>query len=135
VLVAPPTPPTSMGENIVIAWNNSTETARTVSFGMDFLKRAKRVTALTIEGGNTVPGPSAAELALNLRRHGIEADWKEAPAQGRKTGAAMLEEAKLLGADLMIKGAYTQSRLRQMIFGGATSHILAEADLPLLMAN
>jgi nucleotide-binding universal stress UspA family protein len=40
-----------------------------------------------------------------------------------------------VGGDLLIKGAYTQSRLRQMIFGGATSHILAEANLPVLMAN
>jgi nucleotide-binding universal stress UspA family protein len=40
-----------------------------------------------------------------------------------------------LGADLLIKGAYTQSRLRQMIFGGATSHILAMAPLPVLIAH
>jgi nucleotide-binding universal stress UspA family protein len=36
---------------------------------------------------------------------------------------------------LLVKGAYTQSRLRQMIFGGATRHILAHATLPVLMAN
>ncbi|MEL6964604.1 MAG: universal stress protein, partial [Pseudomonadota bacterium] len=44
-------------------------------------------------------------------------------------------ESQAFGADLMIKGAYTQSRLRQMIFGGATSHILAKANLPIFMAN
>ena len=41
----------------------------------------------------------------------------------------------IAAADLIIKGAYTQSRLRQMIFGGATSHILAAAELPVVMAN
>jgi len=40
---------------------------------------------------------------------------------GRNTGAAILETAQSLGCDLLIKGAYTQSRLRQMIFGAATS--------------
>jgi nucleotide-binding universal stress UspA family protein len=35
----------------------------------------------------------------------------------------------------MIKGAYTQSRLRQMIFGGATRHIIMEAKIPVLMAH
>jgi nucleotide-binding universal stress UspA family protein len=74
-------------------------------------------------------------MALNLRRHGVDADWKEEPARGRRTGAAILEEATRMGADVLIKGAYTQSRLRQMIFGGATSHILAESELPVLMAN
>ena len=37
--------------------------------------------------------------------------------------------------DLLIKGAYTQSWLRQLIFGGATRHILANATLPVLMAH
>jgi nucleotide-binding universal stress UspA family protein len=40
-----------------------------------------------------------------------------------------------VGADLLIKGGYTQSRLRQMIFGGATNHILNEAQIPVLMAH
>ena len=34
-----------------------------------------------------------------------------------------------------MKGAYTQSRLRQMILGGATSHILANTTLPVFMAH
>ena len=53
----------------------------------------------------------------------------------RAVGKAILDETAAVGGDLLIKGAYTQSRLRQMIFGGATSHILAEANLPVLMAN
>jgi len=40
-----------------------------------------------------------------------------------------------VGGDLLIKGGYTQSRLRQMIFGGATSQILAHAEIPVLMAH
>jgi nucleotide-binding universal stress UspA family protein len=36
---------------------------------------------------------------------------------------------------LIVKGAYTHSRLRQMFFGGATSHILAYAEIPIIMAH
>ena len=54
---------------------------------------------------------------------------------GRNTGAVILETAQSLGCDLLIKGAYTQSRLRQMIFGGATQHVLANAAMPVLLAN
>jgi nucleotide-binding universal stress UspA family protein len=43
--------------------------------------------------------------------------------------------AKAEGCDLLVKGAFTRNRLRQMIFGGATSHIMQHADLPLLMAH
>ena len=49
--------------------------------------------------------------------------------------AALLEEAAAANADLLLKGAYTHSRLRQMIFGGATSHILGAAEIPVIMAH
>jgi nucleotide-binding universal stress UspA family protein len=54
---------------------------------------------------------------------------------GRTTGEAVLAVAQSLNCDLLVKGAYTQSRLRQLIFGGATRHILGHATLPVLMAN
>jgi nucleotide-binding universal stress UspA family protein len=54
---------------------------------------------------------------------------------GRSTGEAILAAAQSLGCNLLIKGAYTQSRLRQMIFGGATQHIMANATMPVLLAN
>ena len=134
ILLAPPRQPATIGEHVVIAWNCSTESARTVAFAMPVLEQAKRVTVLTIEGG-LVPGPSAVDLARLLEMNGITAMLHHAPARGRTSGAAILEEAAAIGCDLLIKGAYTQSRLRQMIFGGATSHILVAAEVPVLMAN
>ena len=83
-----------------------------------------------------VPGPAGREVAQNLIRHNIPARAKHVECGNRgAVGACMLKEAADIGADLMLKGAYTQSRLRQMIFGGATSHILSNAELPVLMAN
>jgi nucleotide-binding universal stress UspA family protein len=46
-----------------------------------------------------------------------------------------LKEAMEAGADLLLKGAYTQSRIRQMIFGGGTRHIIMESKIPVLMAR
>jgi nucleotide-binding universal stress UspA family protein len=135
LLIAPPTAPRTLGENVCIAWNGSSETARTVAFAMPFILAAKKVSVVGVQKG-MVPGPSGAELAHNLRRHGISVDWKDVPnTDPRGSGEAMLGEAMALGADLVVKGAYTQSRLRQMIFGGATSHILAKTELPVIMAN
>ncbi len=136
VLIAPPNAPQALARNVVVAWNASTETARAVAFAMPFLQSAERVTVLTVEGA-LVPGPSGEEVANSLRRHGVNADaisnmGKRSPAAA---GVVMLEESERLGADLLIKGGYTQSRLRQMIFGGATNHILNEAQIPVLMAH
>ncbi|MCJ2127634.1 universal stress protein [Methylobacterium sp. E-045] len=134
ILLAPPTPPTSLGEAILIAWNGSSETARAVAFAMPFLRKASRIRVVSAEGG-MVPGPSAEDLARALACEGIFADHK-AFTEGRRTpGEVFLNEAQEFGCDLLIKGAYTQSRLRQMIFGGATSHVLAHATMPMLMAH
>jgi nucleotide-binding universal stress UspA family protein len=135
VLIAPPTPPAQIGTNVMVHWNCSTEQARTTAFAMPLLHQADRVTVLHVEGGAAVPGPSAAQAAQYLQRNGIKAEQKTVGLEGRTTGEVILATAQSLGCDLLIKGAYTQSRLRQMIFGGATRHILANAALPVLMAN
>lgn len=135
VLMAPTTAPTTLGENIIIAWNGSTETARTVAFAMPFLERAKQVEVVTVEGSQ-VPGPTGEELAAALRRHGISVTARHVPGRQRTTpGDIFLVEAKKTGCDLMIKGAYTQSRLRQLIFGGTTRQIIMEAEIPVILAH
>ena len=53
----------------------------------------------------------------------------------RTAGEVVLEECVRSGADLLVKGAYTQSRLRQLMFGGATRHVLANARIPVVMAH
>jgi nucleotide-binding universal stress UspA family protein len=134
ILIAPPTPPPRLGDVVVIAWNGSTETARTVAFALPLLEQAERVVVLTVEGW-MVPGPSGEQLARYLRANGIAAEPLGVPAGRRNNGETVLANAAALGCDLLVKGAYTQSRLRQMIFGGATAHILARAEMPVLMAH
>jgi nucleotide-binding universal stress UspA family protein len=102
---------------------------------MPLLQRADRVTVLTIIGGTEVSGPAAEQLIHYLRRNRIAAELKIVELAGRNTGQTILATAQALGCDLLIKGAYTQSRLRQMIFGGATQHVLENAMMPVLLAN
>jgi nucleotide-binding universal stress UspA family protein len=134
VLIAPPSPPADLGRNVLVAWNGSTEQARTTEFALPLLHAAERVTVLSVEGGMT-PGPTGDGVALQLRRNGIPATAVTLAPGTRTTGEFILDQAKSLGCDLLVKGAYTQSRMRQMIFGGATRHILGHATLPVLMAH
>ena len=135
ILLAPPLAQRQIGTNVLIAWNCSTEQARATALAMPLLQTADRVTVLTIAGGTAVPGPPAEQLIRYLQRNGIVAEPMRVELDGRSTGEAILTTAQSLGCDLLIKGAYTQSRLRQMIFGGATQHVLANAALPVLLAN
>ena len=134
ILLAPPAPPPQIATNVLIAWNRSTEQARAIALAMPLLQKAKRVTVLTVIGGTEVPGPSAEQLIHYLQRNGIAAEPMKVELGGKNTGQAILAAAQSLDCDLLIKGAYTQSRLRQMIFGGATRHVLENADIPVLLA-
>jgi nucleotide-binding universal stress UspA family protein len=138
VLIVPSSTPQTLGRNVLVAWNRSTEQARTNAFALPLLRLADRVTVLTVEGGMTT-GPSGDEAALHMRRNGVKATALTvkpgARLGGEAAGEMALEHAAALGCDLLVKCAYTQSRLRQMIFGGATRHILANATLPILMAH
>ena len=135
VLLAPPSPRPEMGTNVLIAWNCSTEQARATAFAMPLLKRASRVVVLTVEGGAAVPGPTGQQLCRYLQLSGVPARSLTVSLDGRLTGEAVLAHANALGCDLLIKGAYTQSRLRQLVFGGTTRYILNNATLPVLMAH
>jgi nucleotide-binding universal stress UspA family protein len=134
ILLAPPNPPATMGENVLIAWNHSTEQARTNAFALPLLRGAKKVTILTVEGGSVV-GPTGEQVKRHLHLNGIAADTTTINPGNRNSGEVILSQAEQLGCDLIVKGAYTQSRLRQMIFGGATRHILAHTKLPVLMSH
>jgi len=135
ILLSPPSPPRQIATNVLIAWNCSTEQARAIALAMPLLQKADRITVLRVIGGTGVPGPSAEQLIRYLQRNGIVAAPMKVELDGRNTGEAILAAAQSLGCDLLIKGAYTQSRLRQWIFGGATQHVLANAALPVLLAN
>ncbi|MEN3931066.1 universal stress protein [Microvirga sp. W0021] len=134
VLVIPPEPVHSLNEHIMIAWNGSSETARAVAFAKPLLEKAKHVTVLGIHGWN-VGGPSAEEMVRMLNISGIKAEHMFLDTVTEEYGNMILKTAMDKKCDLLIKGAYTQSRLRQMIFGGATNTILYEAQLPVLFAH
>src|SRR5260370_16522340 len=73
VLIAPPLPQPRMGTTVMIAWNCSTEQARTTAFAMPILKRANRVIVLTVAGGAAVLGPTGEQLCRYLQLNEVPA--------------------------------------------------------------
>lgn len=134
VLVAPPSPVTEFGRRIMIAWNGSPEAARAVSAAIPFLTRAESVSVLSVETWGE--GARSAEgVARRLRWHGVTADVTVLGEVSGTVGEQVILEASSRSADLVVMGAYTQSRLRQMILGGVTRHVLSTATVPLVMAH
>ena len=63
--------------------------------------------------------------------------WRNIPVaeDGATVGQAIVSEAKDFDVDLIIKGAFTRSRLRQLVFGGPTSEIFNHATCPVILCH
>jgi len=134
VLVAPPKPLADAMTRVAICWEGSHEAARAIGDAIPMLRLADKVTILVAQGlANEPPGPGA--LLTFLTWHGVRADLHRFEGSTADLGPAFLAEAAKVQANLLVKGAYSQSRLRQMIFGGRTKHILGHAEIPVLLSH
>lgn len=136
-LLVPGLPATDLGTTIAIAWDRSREAVRAVGAALPLLTAAEKVVILTARELGGEPGSEGepSELAAYLTLHGVNArTWAFAPGPG-SLGGALLEEAGKAEANLLVMGAYGHSRLREMVLGGVTRSILADADMPVFLMH
>lgn len=133
-LVEPGQPVETCGSHIAVAWNGSSEAARAVTIGLPLLAAAESVTILALSDGAQKPlGPEA--LKAYLAGHGIAAGVETQKSKAKAVGGALLKIARGSGADLLLMGAFGQSRRRELVMGGVTQHIIDHADLPVLLTH
>ncbi|NQV99987.1 MAG: universal stress protein [Rhodospirillales bacterium] len=134
VLMAPPLPVSALGAHLAVAWNGSAESARAVSAAMDVLNGADKVTILVADTGSSIP-LSADDLVDFLRWHNIEPAVQTFETADNNIGGPLLEQAKAVGADTLLMGAFGHNRQREFILGGVTQHVIAKATLPVIFAH
>lgn len=131
VLIVPAKGRGSVGTNVAIAWNDSLEATKAVAAALPFLTQATKVTVISANDGGAIDQKG---LIAYLARHGVKAQGVSVKA-GADAGKAIVAAATKAGADLLVMGAYSHSRVREMIFGGVTEHALTGARLPVLLLH
>lgn len=116
----------------LVAWNGSIEAVRAVQSALDLLQGCAKVRVATVPEGED--GNAALELVRYLSWQGIEAGVAEVAREGG-TSQRLLQAAAEQQAGVMVLGAYSHGRLRQMVLGGVTRDMIHHAGLPLLMAH
>lgn len=132
VLIAPQRPLPTIGQRICVAWNGTAESAAAVQAAIPWMQRAEKVQILSADEYQR-RGPGAMELASYLALHGIQVEAAQFRPVDKDVGRGLLQGARAFGADFLAMGAYSHSRLRQLILGGVTRHVLENATLPVLM--
>ena len=127
----------TLGQEVVVAWNQSAEALVAIRAALPILKTARRVTIAIVD-----PSPQSMErsdpggaLSQMLARHGVHAEV----AVLAKTLASVSDVLNRLirdrAADLLVMGAYGRSRFREAVMGGTTRDMLELAEVPVLMAH
>ena len=130
--------PRQPGGNILLCWNASRESARAAAEALPFLKQAKDVVVLIIDGKTSRAGRGAepgADIATWLGRHGVNVTVKRETAADVDVGDVILSRAADLDTDLIVIGLYGHSRAREFILGGASRTLLANMTAPLFIAQ
>ena len=128
----------TFGRNVLICWNASREASRAVIDALPLLKRAEKVTVLSIDGEASRAGHGespGSDIALYLARHGVNAVVAQTVAASVEVGSVILSRSFDLGADLIVMGAYGHSRAREIVLGGATRTVLQSMTVPVLMSH
>ena len=135
LLIAPATAPASLGKRIVIAWKDTPEAARAVSCALPFIGQADQVTIVTVMDDADAKDESGSRLLRALRWHNKAVEVRTLLRGSASAADVLHREAEALGADLMVMGGYSHSRLREVVFGGFTRRTLGSAGIPVLMAH
>jgi nucleotide-binding universal stress UspA family protein len=128
-----------IGTSIVVGWDASREAARAVHDGLDFLTNAKQTVVVSAnprsgESAGTHGEAVGADLGVLLARHGVKVEARAVKAH-KSAGEILLDAVDSEGADLLVMGAYGHSRVREMVLGGVTRHILAHPKVAVLMSH
>jgi nucleotide-binding universal stress UspA family protein len=131
-------PSEGIAEKAIVGINGTRESSRALFDSIPLLRMVRETRLIWVdpqkqksESGD-VP---CAEEAMVLSRHGIKAAADSMATDGRNAGEALLMRAGDLGADLLVMGAYAHSRMSEFVFGGATRHVLANMNIPVLMSH
>lgn len=126
-----------IGRRVIVAWNQSDEALTAIRRARPILKSADLVEITVVDPSPHSPEGSdpGGALCQMLTRHGIKAEVVVLAKTLPTVSEVLNRRAAETGADLIVMGAYSHSRLREAIMGGATRHMLERAKVPVLMAR
>jgi nucleotide-binding universal stress UspA family protein len=134
LLIPPATGLAALPETVVIGWKAAPEAARAVTAAMPFLHVAKQILIVTVAEERGISDDESARLMTTLRWHGLNASTQHLLPKQAGAADTLLAAADERGA-LVVMGAYGHSRMRELIFGGFTRHVLRGAAVPVLMMH
>ena len=122
-------------ERVIVAWDGGAKAARAIGDALPFLRLADEVEVVSISGyPDQMKRLDGAEIAPHLARHCRTVKVTQLASRDGDIAATLASHATLIGADLIVMGAYGHAKLMEVILGGVTRSMLCEPPVPVLMS-
>jgi nucleotide-binding universal stress UspA family protein len=128
-------PLTKIPETAMLAWDGGREAARAMTSALPLLKECQTVIVTSVgdlDWGTEPPENAAAFLHF----HGVRATHLHVRQEKHQNAIDLfMEHAQKKDADLVVMGAYSHNKWREIILGGFTRHVLKHNGRPALICH
>jgi nucleotide-binding universal stress UspA family protein len=128
---------TGFGTRPILAWNQSAEALAAIRASLSALSNAPSVNIAIIAPPQHGPDRSdpGGMLSQMLGRHGVRAEISVLAKTMPRVSDVLMRHVQDINADMIVMGAYSHSRFREALMGGATRDMLENTTVPILMAH
>lgn len=126
-----------LGRTILLGWNDTREAARAAHDALTLLQPGDMAHILRVDEHSHAEedAPGSVDLAAAFARHGIETNLIHRDWSKPGIAAALNDEARAQGADMIAIGAFGHSRAYDFVIGAASRDLLRHPGLPVLYAR
>ncbi|MDA8052456.1 MAG: universal stress protein [Rhodospirillales bacterium] len=130
VVMIPPGWQGTFGRRLLVGWEDVPPLRRAIAAFSPFIGRAEQITVVAVQQDET----ALAEARTSLEKLAPGATYKGVGADGRKTAAVLLEEARQAEVDGIVMGAYRRGEILNWLMPGTSTRLIQESTIPLLMS-
>ncbi len=127
----------TVGKRIMLVWRGGPESSRALHDSMPFLRSAESVHVMSIHGygGDESYESHNADICNHLARYGVNAIGETHVTGDLSVGDMLLNRSADEGIDLLVMGAFTQSRRGNQMLGEVGRYLLQYMTVPVLMSH
>ena len=121
----------------MLVWRGGPESARALHDSMPLLRAADVVHVMSIQGygGDEAYESHNADICNLLKRYNVNAIGEKHVAAGLSVGDMLLNRSADEGIDLIVFGAFSQSRRGMQVLGEVGRYLLQSMTVPVLMSH
>ncbi|MGK2906236.1 MAG: universal stress protein [Desulfuromonadales bacterium] len=128
---------TTFGRRVMLAWRGGPESSRALHDSLPLLYQAELVKVLSVQGpgGDESYKSHNADICHHLVYYGINAAGEKRVGGDLSVGDLLLNRCADEGIDLLVMGAFAQTRRGQQTLGDVGRYLLEFMTIPVLMSH